>query len=260
MLEINKIHQVDCLQVMKELPDKYFDLIITDPPYGIGINKMNFVTSGAGRGGAAYRNDYSNHNTEWDNVLLDKEFFDEMIRVSKNQVIFGAEHLCINLPRSRGWIVWDKRTEDKYSNDFADCELAWTSFDKPTKCFRYLWSGMLQSKMGLYKEKRVHPTQKPIPLGRWILDKFAKPNDLIFDPFSGSGSFLIACKQLGFNFIGCEIDPNYCDVANKRLSQETLLDVTKFEVKSRCNANGDISSSNKLAGFVGSVIENQEYD
>jgi DNA modification methylase len=110
---------------------------------------------------------------------------------------------------------------------------------------------MLQSEMGLYKEKRVHPTQKPIPLGRWILDKFAKPNDLIFDPFAGSGSFLIACKQAGFNFIGCEINPEYCDVANRRLSQGTLLNITKLEVKSGCDANDDgIPPNNKLLGIL----------
>jgi site-specific DNA-methyltransferase (adenine-specific) len=166
MIEINKIHCMDCLEGMKLIPDKYFDLIVTDPPYGIGINKMNFVTSGAIKVGGAYRNDYSNHNTEWDNTVLPKEYFDEMIRISKNQVIFGAEHLAHLLPRSRCWIVWDKRVEEKYSNDFADCEMAWTSFDKPSVVFRYLWSGMIQSEMGLYKDKRVHPTQKPIALGR----------------------------------------------------------------------------------------------
>lgn len=231
MMEINKIYNMDCLELMKSLPDKYFDLIITDPPYGIGINKMNFVTSGAVKVGGAYRNDYSNHNIEWDDKKLSEDYFKEMIRVSKHQVIFGAEHLCNNLPLSRCWIVWDKRVEDKYSNDFADCELAWTSFDKPTKCFRYLWSGMIQSEMGLYKEKRLHPTQKPIALGRWILDNFnydMPDNKKIFDPFAGSGSFLVACKQKGINWVGCEINKEYCDIANKRLQQENLLEILKL--------------------------------
>lgn len=223
-IQHNQVYNEDCLQFMKQLPDNYFDLIITDPPYGIGINKMNFVTSGAVKVGGAYRNDYSNHNTEWDDALLGKEFFDEMLRVSKNQIIFGAEHLCIHLPRSRCWLVWDKRVEDKYSNDFADCELAWTSFDKPTKMYRYLWSGMLQSEMGLHKEKRFHPTQKPVPLGRWILEKFAKEGDLIFDPFAGSGSFLVACKQKGFKFVGCEINKDYVEIIKRRLAQGSVAD------------------------------------
>ena len=226
-LEINKIYNQDCLEFMKEISDNYFDLIITDPPYGIGINKMNFVTSGAIKVGGAYRNDYSNHNTKWDNDVLPKEYFDEMLRVSKNVIIFGAEHLTHLLSRSRCWIVWDKRTDQKYSNDFADCEIAWTSFDKPSVVFRYLWSGMLQSEMGLYKEKRVHPTQKPVPLGRWILKKFANKGDIIFDPFSGSGSFLVACNQLGFEYIGCEINKSYVDIAVQGLSQKTLMEVSE---------------------------------
>jgi len=223
----------DCLEYMKTLKDDHFDLIMTDPPYGIGIDKMNFVTSGAVKVGGAYRNDYTNHNTGWDNKKLDKNYFDEIIRISKNQIIFGAEHLCDNLPLSRGWIVWDKRTEDKYSNDFADCELAWTSYDKPTKIYRYLWSGMLQSEMGLYKEKRLHPTQKPIALGRWLLKKFAKEGDKIFDPFAGSGSFLIACYQLGYDYVGCEINEKYCEVIKERLNQKTLLSCTQDLGKER---------------------------
>ena len=221
-MKLNEIHHMDCLEFMKSIPDNNFDLIITDPPYGIGINKMNFVTSGAIKVGGAYRNDYSKHKTEWDDKKLSKEYFDEMIRISKNQVIFGAEHLCNHLPISRGWIIWDKKTEDKYSNDFADCEIAWTSFDKPSVIFRYLWSGMLQSEMGLYKEKRFHPTQKPVALGRWILERFANTGDIIFDPFAGSGSFLLACKQLDFKCVGCEINQEYIKIIKKRLNQSTL--------------------------------------
>ena len=213
----------DCEQELKKYPDKYFDLIITDPPYGIGINKMNFVTSGAIKVGGAYRNDYSNHNTEWDNNIPSKSIFDEIFRVSKNQIIFGAEHLCHELPLSRGWIIWDKRCEDKYSNDFADCELIWTSFDKPSRIFRYLWSGMIQQEMGLYKEKRLHPTQKPLALIRWLLTEYSDKDCKICDPFLGSGSTIEACKQLGRNCVGIEINPDYVAIANKRLQQEVLI-------------------------------------
>ena len=226
-MELNKIHNMDCLEGMKQLGDNSIDLIVTDPPYGIGIDKMNFVTSGAVKVGGAYRNDYTNHNTGWDNKKLDKNYFDEIIRISKNQIIFGAEHLCDNLPLSRGWIVWDKRTEDKYSNDFADCELAWTSYDKPTKIYRYLWSGMLQSEMGLYKEKRYHPTQKPIRLIKWLIEKYYPDCNIVLDAFMGSGTTAVACKQLNKDFIGFEINKDYCNVAEERLKQGVLMAYNK---------------------------------
>jgi len=228
-MELNKIYNIDCLKFMKSLPDNYFDLVLTDPPYGINIGKMLNLKKGSQKKGKWYTKDYSNHNLDWDQKVLHKKYFDEIIRISKNQIVFGGEHLCINLPRSRCWIVWDKRVEDKYTNDFADCELAWTSFDKPTKIFRYMWNGFLQGFPGQvgntkHKEKRVHPTQKPVALGRWLLKKFAKKDDKVFDPFAGSGSFLVACKQLGYNFVGCEINKDYVEIARKRLKQETLLE------------------------------------
>lgn len=234
----NKVHNIDCMNLFNKLPDNSIDLIITDPPYGIGINKMNFVTSGAVKVGGAYRNDYSNHDTTWDEKGLTKEQFFQIQRVSKNQIIFGANNFTDILPNSRGWIVWDKRCEDKFSNDFADCELAWTSFDKPIKCFRYLWSGMLQSQMGLHKEKRYHPTQKPIALGRWILQNYAQKGDIILDPFAGSGSFLIACQQSGYEYIGCEINKDYFDIITKRMNQKTVGDFKKENLVSQNNTQG----------------------
>ncbi len=183
---------------------------------------MNFVTSGAIKVGGAYRNDYSNHNTDWDKNIPSKEIFKEIFRVSKNQIVFGAEHLCKELPKSRGWIVWDKRCEAKYSNDFADCELIWTSFNKPSKIFRYLWSGMLQSEMGLYKEKRLHPTQKPVKLIKWLIEQNSDEKSVILDCFMGSGTTAVACKQLGRSFIGFEISKEYVDIANQRLNQGNL--------------------------------------
>ena len=235
-MKTNIIHNIDCINLLNKLPDKSVDLVITDPPYGIGINKMNFVTSGAIKVGGAYRNDYSNHDTKWDELGLSKEQFFQIQRVSKNQIIFGANHFASILPNSRGWIVWDKRCEDKYSNDFADCELAWTSFDKPIKCFRYLWSGMLQSEMGLYKEKRYHPTQKPIALGRWLLQNYALKDNIILDPFAGSGSFLLACKQMGFEYIGCEINLDYCNVIKDRMKQKSVGDFWSTDTHNNCYA------------------------
>jgi len=198
MVLTHKIICGDCIEVMKEMESDSVDLVVTDPPYGIGINKMNFVTSGAIKVGGAYRNDYSNHNTEWDEKGLTKEQWEEIKRVSKNQIIFGANNFSNILPNSRCWICWDKRVKDKYSNDFADCELAWASFDKPARIIRYLWSGMLQGNMK-HKEKRYHPTQKPVNLIIRLLKEFSEESDLILDPFLGSGTTMVAAERLGRN-------------------------------------------------------------
>ena len=223
-LELNKVYCSDCLDLMKKMPDNSVDLVVTDPLYGININKMNFVKSGAIKVGGAFRNDYTNHNTEWDNFKLTKEQFIEMQRISKNQIIFGANNFISILSDSRCWIIWDKRVEDKYTNDFADCELAWTSFDRPARLMRYLWSGMLQEKMN-WKEKRYHPTQKPVALGRWILEKFAEKGDIIFDPFCGSGTFLVAGKQKGFNYLGRDKEQRYVTVSIEILRQDNIFNV-----------------------------------
>ena len=208
-LPLNQIINGDCLEFMKTLPDKCIDLVITDPPYGINIAKSGTI----GGSGLAKVKDYG--KCEWDSEIPKKEIFDEILRISKNQIIFGGNYFIEYLSNSSCWIVWDK---ENGNNNFADCELAWTSFDKSVKRFKYRWNGMLQEDMK-HKETRVHPTQKPVKLGVWILEKFAKEGDLIFDPFTGSGTFLIASKQKGFNFIGCEISKEYCDIANKRLRE-----------------------------------------
>jgi len=205
---INKILNIDCIEFMKQVPDNYFDLVITDPPYGLDIHSKN-----ASRGKLAKANDYG--KCEWDKTIPSAECFKEIMRISKNQIIFGGNYFIENLKNSKCWVVWDK---DNGSNDFADCELAWTSFDTAVRLFKYRWNGMLQENMS-WKEKREHPTQKPVPLGRWLLQNYAQKGDKIFDPFAGSGSFLIACRQLGFDFIGCEISPEYCKIANERLKQ-----------------------------------------
>lgn len=155
-----KIIQGDCLEVMKIFPDKSFDLVLTDPPYGIDIGGMNFTKNT--RGGIAKRN-YYRGMADWDRYTPSQELFNEILRVSKAQIIFGGQYFTDKLPKKGMWLVWDKRTDEKYSNDFADCEFAWTSEDKPSRVFRYLWSGMMQQDMK-NKEIRYHPTQKPIPL------------------------------------------------------------------------------------------------
>ncbi|KKM98856.1 hypothetical protein LCGC14_1153740 [marine sediment metagenome] len=201
----------DCLEYMKELPDNYFDLIITDPPYGINIaSKGNVGGNNLGKA-----KDYG--KCDWDNSIPSKEVFEEMFRVSKNQIIFGGNYMTDYLKPSSCWIVWDKDN----TGNFADCELVWTSFNSAVRKFKWRWNGMLQEKMN-WKEERFHPTQKPVAIGRWILENYAKEGNKIFDPFAGSGSFLVACKQKGFEFVGCEINEGYCKVIKQRLTQSTL--------------------------------------
>jgi len=202
---------------MRKLPDKSINLIVTDPPYGIGINKMNFTISR--KGGLARRGDYKG-KADWDKRLA-KEYFDEMFRVSKNQVIFGGNYYTDVLPPTRCWLVWDKKVKDKYSNDFADAELIWTSFDKNVRVIRWLWHGMIQQDMK-NKEKRYHPTQKPVAVVRKILEMFSNRYDIILDPFIGSGSTAVACVELGRFFLGFEIDPRWVSIAEKRLSSVQL--------------------------------------
>jgi len=218
-MKTNHIYQGDCLEIMKTFEDKSVDLVLTDPPYGIGINKMGFTNNL--QGGVAKRTDYKGM-ADWDSVKLTKDYFDEIFRVSKNQIIFGGNYYTEFLKPKSCWIVWDKRTADKYSNDFADGEMAWTSFDKPMRIFRFLWSGMLQENMK-HKETRHHPTLKPTELMKWCLEKYSEDGDTILDPFLGSGTTAVACKQLNRNYIGIEISEKYCEIARERLKQEQLF-------------------------------------
>jgi len=143
-------YNLDCMEGMKEFPDKYFDLAIVDPEYGIGVTSMNL-----GEGGGLYRAPKTYKRGDWDSVPPDKTYFIELMRVSKNQIIWGGNHF--ELQPSRGWVFWDKNNG---SSDFSDGELAWTCFDKPLRKFTYTWSGFIQGKMGANRESRIHPTQK----------------------------------------------------------------------------------------------------
>jgi site-specific DNA-methyltransferase (adenine-specific) len=208
---VNRIYQLDCLEGLKRLPTNSVELIITDPPYGIKVAKNGFV----GGNNLCESTDYGKQG--WDCKIPSKEVFNEMLRVSKNQVIFGGNYFVEYLKNSPCWIVWDKDN----TGNFADCELAWTSFSSSVRKFKFRWNGMIQEDMK-YKEKRFHPTQKPVALFRWIIKQYSKVNSLILDPFLGSGTTAIACKQLNRRFLGFEIDPKYVGIANKRLSQNTL--------------------------------------
>ena len=215
-MELNHIYCGDCLEVMRGMGDNSVDLVLTDPPYGIGIAKKGTVGGQTGFKGTKLRQ-YGNQ--EWDNNIPSKEYFDEIIRISKNQVIFGGNYFVEYLTNSSCWIVWDKKEHDK--SNFADCELAWTSFKTAVRKFTYGWVGLDMINNSKY-DYRYHPTQKPIALINWILLNYSKKDDTILDPFLGSGTTCVAAKELGRRYIGIEISQKYVDIANKRLSQGVL--------------------------------------
>lgn len=199
----------DCLEVMKELDIKA-DLCLTDPPYGIGEDGK----SNHSRGCIAETTKFT--PKDWDNKPLSKEQFLQMRESSINQIIFGGNYFVDFLHSTSCWIVWDK---DNGATDFADCELAWTSFNSAVRKFKWRWQGMLQEKGGSQKEKRYHPTQKPVELMKWCLEKYSKTGDLILDPFAGSGTTAIACELLGRRWVLIEQDESYCAIAAKRIDK-----------------------------------------
>jgi len=212
-MELNKIYNMDCLEGLKQLEDNSIDLVLTDPPYGLDIAKNGYV------GGENATKPTNYGIQDWDSSIPSAEYFKEIMRVSKNQIIFGGNYFLDYLGKTKCFIVWDKGRRE---TNFADCELAWTSFDKPTRIFKYTWDGMRQESMK-FKEKRIHPTQKPLKLGLWILDKFSAEGDIILDTHIGSGTFMVASQQLNRQYLGFDISKEYCDMAKKRLIQEPLF-------------------------------------
>ena len=208
----SEVFNTDCLEYMRTLPDKAFQLAIADPPYGIGEDGK----SNHSRGCLAKSQEYT--PKDWDKQAPDKEFFLELFRVCRHVIIWGANHFIENLPRQNAscWVVWDKENGD---NDFADCELAWTSLPCAVRRFRFRWAGMLQGDMS-HKESRIHPTQKPSELYAWLLKNYAKPGDRIFDPMMGSQSSRIAAYKMGFDYVGCELDKEYFDKGCERFNRE----------------------------------------
>jgi len=191
------IYNEDCLIAMKDMLDNQFDLAIVDPPYGIK-NRMQ---------GSKFFGKQSK-NIDWNLNIPSQEYFNELLRISKNQIIWGANYYANLLPNQRDWIVWDKKQGDL---NFSMHELAWTSFDKVPKIIR------IQTLRG--KIKRIHPCEKPIKLYENLLFRYAKKNDKILDTHLGSGNIAIACHNLGFNLTGYEIDKNYFEAANKRINE-----------------------------------------
>lgn len=208
-----ELYNCDNMELMAKYKDKYFDLAIIDPPYGIDMDGGKI-----GIDGDAKAKDYTKY--DWDKQAPDKHFFEELFRVSKNQIIFGANHFIENMPKKNAtcWIVWDK---DKVGGFFADCELAWTSFDTAVRKFKWTWHGFIQQNMA-NKQERIHPTEKPIQLYQWILQNYAKQGDLILDTHLGSASIAIACHREKFSLVGCELVKEYYDKGLKRLQIEQM--------------------------------------
>lgn len=207
----NIAYNIDCMEYMRTLPDKWFDLAVVDPMYGIGENGAK---SGS-RAKLAKRVDYK----PVDDTPPSSEYFSELFRVSQNQIIWGANHFIAEFAlNSPCWIIWDK---DNGDNNYADCELAWTSFPGAARKFRYLWAGMRQEKQGRAHQYRIHPCEEPIALYAWIYQKYAKPGDKILDTHLGSGSSRIAAYDMGLDFIGCEIDETYFRLQEERFAQHT---------------------------------------
>ena len=211
------LYNKDCIKALKEMQDNQFDLAIVDPPYGIGVNKGGHSLAGNGdfKGGNFNVKATKYVGGEWDNERPNEEYFKELLRGSKNVIIWGGNYFADLLPSSSCWIVWDKDNGTSYQ---ADCELAYTNFDTAVRKYRYRWWGLLQEDMK-NKEKRIHPTQKPIRLYEWLLMNYAKDGDKILDTHLGSGSIAIACHNLGFDLEGYELDKEYFEASKKRLEQ-----------------------------------------
>lgn len=218
---------MDCMQVMKEFPDKYFDLAIVDPPYGRkehgGRNRSGYVRQK--NGSKIFVKDGQYENRNWDNETPSEDYFNELMRVSKNQIIFGCNYF--DYPLIGGRIVWDKCND---GSDQSGAEIAYCSMNDRVDIFRYMWRGMFQGKSitegttqqgnKRLNEKRIHPTQKPVALYEWLLNRYAKPNDIILDTHVGSASSLIACYNTNHKFFGFELDEYYYKVSKQRLDTE----------------------------------------
>jgi site-specific DNA-methyltransferase (adenine-specific) len=203
-MPVSEVFNADCMDIMKQYPDKFFELAIVDPPYGIGFDGQKRSTSKhGGRREIAFKG--------WDNSAPKSEYFFELFRVSKNQIIWGANFFPKELHPSMGWIFWDKG--QRICN--SDGELAFSSFDRALRVFT-LNRAYIQEQGGGF-----HPTQKPIRLYKWLLENYAKQGDKILDTHMGSQSSRIAAYKMGFDFYGCEIDTEYFEKGNERFKTET---------------------------------------
>ena len=217
---MNFAYNMDCLSAMQQMPDKYFDLAVVDPPYFSGPERRNFY--GCQVSPIGVQRMYKQSEV-WQ--VPDERYFDELRRVSKQQIIWGVNYF--NYSFSPGRVVWDKCNG---ASSFSDCEIAYCSLHDSVRLYRYMWNGMCQGKSitegyimqgdKSKNEKRIHPTQKPVALYAWLYQQYAKPEDKILDTYLGSGSSRIAAWKLGLDFVGFEIDKYYFDLQEQRFAEE----------------------------------------
>ena len=212
-MDVSGFYNRDCMDAMREFPDKFFELAIVDPPYGI-----SYARGKNGWGECERRADRS--DVKWDSKTPDKEYFDELLRVSKEQIVWGGNYFTDKLPVSKCWITWDKCNGTENKSVFADCELAWTSFSKVCRMFKMRQMGFISDTQDT---ERIHPTQKPTELYLWTLKNYAHHGDKILDTHVGSASSLIACHRMGFEYWGYELDESYFKAATERLEREKAM-------------------------------------
>ena len=215
-----KLYQADCMEMLPQAPDKYYDLCICDPPYGIGENGGRNL---ADRPTVKWKNPSSQiYKTFDDSKPPEEKYFKELQRISKNQIVWGANNFTKFLPFSTGWVVWDKIVDEK--EHLSMCELAYTSFNIRCLKFTYLWAGFKKAE----QIKRIHPTQKPVALYKWLLSRYANPGDKILDTHGGSMSIAIACHDLGFDLDLYEIDKDYFEAGKQRLERHQQQQMFEF--------------------------------
>ena len=227
MIMNNVVHCCDCMDLMKDKPDKFYDLAIVDPPYGIGADIRNDFGKKRGKKAACISKNYI--KVKWDNTIPEKKYFDELFRISKYQIIWGVNYYNhSNLKGGR--IFWNKDIPANYTKSKG--EIAFKSFGSGVDYIKITWNGMIQQNMK-NKEKRIHPTQKPVALYKWLLQNYAKPGWKIFDSHVGSGSLRIACYDLGFWFEGCELDKDYWQAQEERfqnhIAQPEIFDKQEIQ-------------------------------
>lgn len=226
-MPVSEVYNMDCMEYMKSIPDKFFDLAVVDPPYFDGPNKLGYYGKEISSFGVKRPGYKAKH---WS--VPERSYFKELFRISRNQIIWGCNYLFELKPLSPGRIVWNKANGN---SSFSDCEIAYCSMIDTVRMFTYMWNGMCQGKSikeghlqqgnKRKNEKRIHPTQKPVALYAWILKKFANPGDKILDTHLGSGSSRIAAYKMGFDFYATEIDKEYFDAQEERFRRECFGEI-----------------------------------
>lgn len=217
-----EVFNADCMKVMAKYPDKYFDLAVVDPVFGEQVTQGGYMSNSS----SVLAKNKQYHNSLWNQSKTNKGYFSELFRVSKNQVVWGGNYFSEEISKNSScWIVWNKKNGE---NHFADCEIAWTSFDTAVRMFEFRWQGMLQENMK-NKEERIHPTQKPVALYDWIFKNYAEQGFKILDTHGGSMSSVISADKAGLEMVCCELDKEYFDKAVDRFKKYKSQNVLEFK-------------------------------